>query len=137
VKYLNNDGCSTDHKPVDTGLGFTCDEGVVELVLALNKIKGIKTLGSCEEGYTRWAVRRKGVIFVGDAEHRLLDVCLCIKALMPKNANWSQTIEVDNYCIPPTVRATLDVSPKNYKALIKVIRKIERSEKWSSIKYFN
>jgi hypothetical protein len=41
---------SSTHQQVDTGLGFKCDKGILELILLMNKLPGIKTQFSCQGG---------------------------------------------------------------------------------------
>jgi hypothetical protein len=123
--YLNNDGCPTNHKPIDAGLGFTCDEGVVELVLALNRVPGIKTKFSCEEMEFGWVVPRGHVGFFAETEHRLLDVCLQIKENMlakDQKAAWSQTIHIDNYMAHQIVFAELSFPRSAYDNIVQAIQ---------------
>ncbi len=127
TEYRNNDGCPTPHKPIDTGLGFTCDEGVVEIVLAMNKIDDIKTIGSCE-ATGDWVIPRSYVSFKSRHQnhHHLLEVCLAIRAAMETDG-WNQVIHVDNYSVPRGVFAVITYHPSAKPLLLQIIENIIKS----------
>jgi len=96
----------SSHPQIDSGLGFTCDHGVLAMIQALHHA-GLPTLYSCES-VGPWVIRRKEVCFSHARPHALLDCCLFLQAT--KLEDFDLKIRVDNYCKPPNIHATLSYS---------------------------
>lgn len=72
-----------DHPQVDTGLGFTCDEQILDTVLAINKVPGIRTQTSCQAYSDTWLVPKAQILFEGDNNRRVFEVCEMFLGLIP------------------------------------------------------
>lgn len=107
-RYKGRDGVErqqgyAEHPQVDSGLGFTCDEGILNLALCLNAGK-IKTMGSCQGPHGNWAVPRAWIRFYGETDEYLIRFCVELKdhlfALYGRDFRYECHIHVDNYCEP-------------------------------------
>jgi hypothetical protein len=96
------------HAQVDTGLGFTCDAGVKNVVVAFNEA-GWKTNHSCE-ATNNWYVPRCEIGFGHADPHKLLDFCLHLKTLIPKSGFQTRMI-LDNYFYKELVSVVIEYDP--------------------------
>lgn len=119
--YEHGPGFS-DHPQVDTGLGFTCDEGVLQLVLAFTEA-GFPTLCSCEANGP-WYIKRKFVRFTHDKVSELLELALYIKKNL--SSCFRQHLVIDNTCGGADPFVDLDIIPDLEAQLLLVIRSYSR-----------
>lgn len=122
---------ASDHPQVDTGLGFTCDVGVFDIVIAINRA-GFQTVSSCEarselvasrrESAALWAIPRKWVGFYHSDTGELLRFCLHIREQLKQARGWSQKIIVDAYYVPSDPFADLDYVPELEPQLIAAVQ---------------
>jgi hypothetical protein len=88
------------HKQENTEWGFTCDQGVVALVRALNR-NGVTTMGSCEDQGAnfgrKWVIPRRWVTFRCENPHDLLKWCIDFTKKAAHISGWNLCIHVDAY----------------------------------------
>lgn len=87
----------TKHPQVDSGLGFQCDEEIVDLIRLIHKFPGITTTYSCQGGPAKWATAY--VIFNGDTD-KLVTFCKCLMPVMLSEKLWDE----DHICIPTSLQ---------------------------------
>lgn len=118
----------SDHIQVESGLGFTCDRDVLDLVLSLNFDK-IQTLGSCQGPYGQWIFPRAWVRFYGETDRCLMSFCLALKEqifnLYGRDFTYECHIHIDNFCDPREFNfADLTVPQKSVAQLVEAIHMV-------------
>lgn len=110
------------HPQIDSGIGFECDESVLDLVLALNRGR-IFTYYSCQGPWENWFIPRMFVMFGADSHDTLLRFCLCLQEsvlnLYGELFSYGCDIQIDSAISPrKQVRACLTIPQRSAAELI-------------------
>lgn len=111
----------TVHPQVDTGLGFSCDEKIVELVVALNQ-GPLKTGGSCQGPIRPWAMPRSYLsVMAKDGNPRtLLEYLLRLRECLPYG--YDCYMKVDSYMQENDSRPVVAAIACTYESMPEMLR---------------
>ena len=133
-------GDTTPHVQIETGLGFTCDEGIFDLVMLLNRSNMVRTGPSCQGPCGPWVVPRGKILLYSrhDDSHELLDFCLRVKDKIAEDRfqyrGYGCDIHVTDYYInwwtkKHGVVASISFTDETKKELLTIVEEINKEEK--------
>lgn len=119
---------SAYHHQVDTGLGFTCDDGILDLNLALNAGK-IMTLSSCEGPYASIQTPCAWVLFRAQTTSDLISFCVALKTHIHNSFCYYCEVRIESDARDETIRAHLYVPHVNLAKLVEAVNAVHEASR--------